>query len=109
MSSPKHLRLLPLLLCACTSSDLVDPAGALVDTAVEGGEQPGGEAGGDDGGEDHGGGCIDTGVEWVPGSGGTGDPTQLCRVRLSCPAEVADEPKLGCEAEVVSGDGVVLF
>ena len=105
MTGQKLLRLLPLLLCACASSDPDGPVGGLVDTSEAGGE----DAGGDDGGEDDGGGGIDTGVEWVPGSGGTGDPTQLCRVRLSCPAEVVDEPTLGCEAEVVSGDGVVLF
>lgn len=86
--------LLPLLLQGCAPS-AVTPAGEVVDT----------------GPSEVGGGALDTAVEVVPGvdGNGTGDPDQLCRVRLSCAEEVVDEPKVACELEVESGDGLVLY
>lgn len=43
------------------------------------------------------------------GDGPVGDPSLLCQVEMSCPAGVADEPKMPCDLEIVSGDGVGVY
>lgn len=99
------MRWLPLpLVLACAPAGPASGGGA-VDSGL-------GDEGSGDGGAG-GGGQVDTGVEAVPGggsgTGATGDPDQLCHIRMACPDGVDDEPKRACSLEVESGDGLLLY